>query len=385
MKALSTSALLPETFYDAPVFLDDGFILVAPDIRVNADLIARLAKWRYTTVLTDGSPVDRQSYLTQAAGSAKIATLEEDIKERQRIEESAALHAEFSHFTDDFYRSFQDRNILNTDRLTDMLKKAIGMVRDNRNVILRFGEFESVSDNQLVSYSVDTSLLAIALGEYLKLPAHKLLELAVAAFLHDLGMTKVPSSIVSSGKPLTADEKKAMMYHTVIGYKLLRAYSLSEDVALGALEHHERIDGSGYPRRFGAAKLSLYGKIIAVACSYVASTSRRKYKAARDGNAAIRDLLTSKQYDPACLKALICTLSFFPLGSYVLLSNQAQGIVVDANPATPRLPVVKMLIDPAGVRVTKSAAVQTAEDGGISVLRSLTRQETERLRTKLAS
>ncbi len=383
MSTVATAALQPETFFDAPVYLDEGFILVAPDIRITAELVARLAKWRYTTVRTDGAQVDRQSYLSQAAGAAKITTLDENIKERQRMEESAAFHAEISQFADDLYRAFQDQNVLDVAKLQDMLKKAIGVVRANRNVILRFGEFETVSENQLVSYSVNTALLAIALGEYLKLPTHKLLELAVAAFLHDIGMTKVPASIVSSGKPLTPDEKKAMMYHTIIGYKLLRAYSLSEDVALGALEHHERIDSSGYPRRVPPAKLSQYGKIIAVACSYVASTSRRKYKAARDGNAAIRELLTSKQYDPGTLKALVCTLSLYPLGSYVLLSNQAQGIVVDTNPTAPRLPVVKMLLDPSGGLATKSAVVQTTEDGSVSVLRSLTRQETERLKAKL--
>ena len=383
MKSVTTAALLPDSFFDAPVYLDSGFILAGPDIRITQGLIDRLKKWQYTTVMTDGSPVDRPSYLTQGAGGAKMTSLDEDIKERQKVEESAEFYAEITKFAEEFYAAFQEQNVLNVARLTDELKKAMGVVKANRNVILRFGEYESTSENYLVTYSVNTALLAIALGDFLKLPPHKLLELAQAAFLHDIGMTKVPAAIVSSGKPLSPEDKKAMMYHTIIGYKLLRAYSLSEDVALSALEHHERIDSSGYPRRVPPAKLSLYGKIVAVACSYVASTARRKYKAARDGNSTIREMLTSKQYDPAVLKALVFTLSLYPLGTYVLLSNQAQGIVVDTNPAKPRLPVVRMLLDPAGEPVAKGAIVQTTEDGSSSVVRVLTRQETERLRAKL--
>lgn len=383
MKTLTTAALQPDGYFDASVYLDEGYILVAPDIRITPELLARLAKWEFTTVLTDGGPVEAPSYLSQASGVSMVTSLDEDIRERQRVQESQAFYAEFSEFAASFYKAFQEQNTLNVARLTEVLKRAITMVKSNRSSILRFGDTETAPESYVVSYSVNTSLLAIAVGDFLKLPPHKLIELGVAAFLHDIGMTKVAPAILSSGKALTPEEKKAMMYHTVIGYRLLRAYSLSEDVALAALEHHERTDGSGYPRRVPPAKLSQYGKIVAVACSYVAATSRRRYKASRDGHGAMRELLAHKQYDPSAVKALLYTLSLYPLGSYVLLSNQAQGIVVDTNPAAPRLPVVKMLIDPDGNPITKGTLVKTSEEGGVTVARPLTRQESERLKARI--
>jgi HD-GYP domain-containing protein (c-di-GMP phosphodiesterase class II) len=383
VKVLPTAALEPDGAFDASVYLDENYILTAPDTRITRELIARLEKWEYTTVLTDGQPVARPSAATRAGGASTVTSLDDDIRDRQRDEESVGFVAELIAFAEEFFGAFQEQNTLASARLTELMKQAIAMVKANRNSILRFGEPDAASDSYLASYSVNTALLSVAIGDFLKLPPHKLIELGIAAFLHDIGMTKVPASVMSSGKPLTPDEKKSMMYHTVIGYRLLRAYSLSEEVALGALEHHERMDGSGYPRRVAPEKLSLTGRIIAVACSYVAATSRRRYKAARDGHAAIRELLAHKRYDPGAVKALLYTLSLYPLGSFVLLSNQAQGVVVETNQASPRLPLVRLLVGPDGGQVTKRTIVRTSDEDGVTVSRPLTRQEAERLKAKI--
>jgi HD-GYP domain-containing protein (c-di-GMP phosphodiesterase class II) len=382
VKGITTAALAPGAFFDAPVYLDQGFILVSPDVSISAELLARLATWGYDVVYTDGEPVAAPSYLSQASGGSKVSSLEEDIRERQRAEQSHSFLQEFTKIATEIYAGFLEKNTLDAARLTDAVKRAVGTVKSNRSTILRFGEGEGV-EPYLVGFSVNTCLLAVAIGDFLKLAPHKILELGIAAFLHDIGMTKVSPAIMTSGKPLTAEEKKTMMYHTIVGYRLLRAFNLSEEVALAALEHHERIDGSGYPRRVPPDKLSASGRIVAVACSYVAATSRRKYKAPRDGHGTIREMLGRKQYDAAAAKALLYTLGLYPLGSYVVLSNQAQGIVVDVSPTTPQMPSVQMLLDPEGNPVTKVVIVSTAGDGGVAVSRPLTRQESERLRAKL--
>jgi HD-GYP domain-containing protein (c-di-GMP phosphodiesterase class II) len=382
VKGITTAALQPGAFFDAPVYLDPGYILVSPDVPIDAVLLARLAKWQYDVVYTDGAPVEAPSYLSQMSGLSRVTSLDEGIKERQRAEESQSFYQEFIQFGTGLFAAFQEKNTLDITRLTEMVKRAIGTVKTNRSTILRFTETEA-AEPYLILFSVNTCLLSVAIGEYLKLAPFKLLELGVAAFLHDIGMTKVSPSIMSSGKSLTPEERKAMMYHTIIGYRLLRAFSLSEEVALAALEHHERVDGSGYPRRIPPDKLSASGRIVAVACSYIAATARRRYKAARDGHTTIREMLARKEYDAPAVKALLYTLGLYPLGSYVILSNLAQGMVVEVNQTSPRLPAVQMLLDPEGNPVPKVAVVQTADEGGVTVTRPLTRQESERLRAKL--
>jgi HD-GYP domain-containing protein (c-di-GMP phosphodiesterase class II) len=160
-------------------------------------------------------------------------------------------------------------------------------------------------------------------------------------------------------------------------------------VALAAIEHHERMDGSGYPRSLPGEKITEYARIIAVACSYDAIVSRRPFRASSlDGHSAIKDLLQKnrKQYDDRVLKALVYTLSVYPVGTVVLLSNQGKGIVIKTDPEKPRCPVVKVMIDPEGKKLVDSPFIQTsdgAEGKGIVIQRVLSGDEAQEVRNAL--
>ena len=88
----------------------------------------------------------------------------------------------------------------------------------------------------------------------------------------------------------------------------------------------------------------MYGKIIAVACSYEAATSPRPYKEAQDASSGIVEMIknTNNQYDETILKALLFSLSFYPVGMYVHLSNGKIGKVIDVNPDDPRFPIIQL-------------------------------------------
>jgi HD-GYP domain-containing protein (c-di-GMP phosphodiesterase class II) len=145
-------------------------------------------------------------------------------------------------------------------------------------------------------------------------------------------------------------------------------------ISVAALEHHERENGSGYPRHLNGDKISLYAKIIAVACSYEALSSKRPHKEAKDGYTGMLELLKNegKQYDDTVVRALVFSLSIYPIGLYVLLSNNKKGQVVDVNPENPQFPIVQIFgeLTPDG----KNKTAQTAHDG-ISIIRPLTREE----------
>ena len=134
------------------------------------------------------------------------------------------------------------------------------------------------------------------------------------------------------------------------------------------------MNGEGYPRNLTGDKISLYARIIMVACSYDAVTSPRPYKEAKDGYAGMVDILRNdgKQYDETIIRALVYSLSIFPIGSRVLLTNGKPALVIDINPDNPRYPVVQLL----GVRSPdgKDVIVRTTETG-LRVLRPLTKDE----------
>jgi len=106
--------------------------------------------------------------------------------------------------------------------------------------------------------------------------------LGLAALLHDVGKTGVPSEILSAPRKLTPEEFEIIKSHPVIGSQLIREIDrLGDDIALGALEHHEKLDGSGYP--LGTTRISFGGQVIGIVDCYEALTNEeRPYRRARD-------------------------------------------------------------------------------------------------------
>ncbi|MDR1072379.1 MAG: HD domain-containing protein, partial [Treponema sp.] len=169
-------------------------------------------------------------------------------------------------------------------------------------------------------------------------------------------------------------ERKAIFSHPVFSYTILKSFNAPLTICLAGLEHHERENGSGYPQKLTGDKISLYAKIIAVACSYEALTANRPYRDAKDAYSGMYLLLKNEgnQYDSTIVKALLYSLSLYPVGIYVLLSNGKKGQVVDIDPANPFFPIVQIfgLFTPDGGKVT----MQTSKNG-ISIVRPLKKDE----------
>jgi HD-GYP domain-containing protein (c-di-GMP phosphodiesterase class II) len=160
-------------------------------------------------------------------------------------------------------------------------------------------------------------------------------------------MIKLPQENYTKKQMISEQERKLLHAHPILGYKLLRSFDFPLVVCVCALEHHERENGTGYPQGKTGDKISLYSKIIAVACSYEAILSSRSYKEAKDGHTGILELLKNegKQYNDTIVHALVFSLSIYPIGMYVLLSNERKGQVVDADPENPRYPTVEIFGD----------------------------------------
>ena len=235
---------------------------------------------------------------------------------------------------------------LNINSIYEWVKEIFINVRyDHSNLLLDLHNTDHVMDkNYIYSHTMRTTIITIIIGKYLKIPTHKLIEMGAAALLHDIGMLSIPQELYLSSRPLTRSEKKIINMHTVYGYKLLDSYGFSKPIKLAVLEHHEREDGTGYPLKLKKEKISLYGKIIGLACSYEAISADRIYKESVDLHAGIIEILKNKGkfYDVA-IQALVNSLSIYPIGMYVLLSDDTKGMVVDANSYDPRYPIVQLL------------------------------------------
>jgi len=380
MKSIPIGSARENTFYDSSVYLDEKYILLTPEIPVSAQLIARLRKWGFMEMYTEGSVTGKEGGSTDAG----VGQLDSDVKEREALKEVNELFDRSLEFTEKMFDDFLRKSELAIAPATEMVKNIIAMVKKHKRYILRLSDLGGPDQDYLILQSVKTCILAIALGEDMKFPPHKLIELGLAGLLHKIGMFRLPQALRNQAKPLGPGEKKALTAYPIIGYRILKEFSLPSNITLAVLEHQERIDGTGYPQGLNGEKISTNARIIAVASNYNAQISSRPYREARNGHTSIVDLLkgSGRIYDENILKRLVYIISIYPLGSYVIMNNGAYGIIVDTNTEQPRFPVVRLLTDDTGNQLHEARIVKTEEGAQLQISRVLEISEVGRLRER---
>jgi HD-GYP domain-containing protein (c-di-GMP phosphodiesterase class II) len=366
----------PGSFFSKPVYLDNQFILTAPEVQFSRELIQALLEWEFKEIHSDGEPQEGYSgdevIVQEVEGVAEKSVLSDG----GRIQEAEKFYANFLKYVESLFTLVATKKEIHFNQVAERVKEICDFVKDQRRYLLRIirNENPAENDNYLASHALKSTIIAIIIGSYIKLPTHRLIELGVAALLHEVGMIMLPPQVYLAKRPLNPAERKAILTHPILSFNILKNFDFPLVVSLAALEHHERENGGGYPQKLTGDKISLYAKIIAVACSYEALTSSRPHKDAKDGYSGMIDLLKNegKQYDETIVKALVFSLSIYPIGLYVLLSNGKKGQVVDVNPENPRYPLVQVFgeLTPDG----KNRILETSQDG-IYIARPLRREE----------
>ncbi|MCL2443183.1 MAG: HD-GYP domain-containing protein [Treponema sp.] len=368
----------PDSFFTKNTYLDNGFIITAPEMPFTEDLLHLLEKWNFKSIHSEG--VSKSEYSaagdsdTTIADAGSIGLSQQS--DSDKLEKAEKFYSSMIFYVENMFIKATVSGEMEYKLITDKIKDMVDFIKDDRRFLMRvLKNIEPAPDkNYLATHSVRSAIIAIIIGTYLKLPIYRLLELGAAALLHEVGMLKLPATIYLSQRALNPAEQKAILTHPILGYSLLKSFDIPLPVCLCALEHHERENGTGYPRRLNGEKISLYSKIVAVACSYEALSSRRPHKEAKDGYTGMLELLKNegKQYDDTIVRALVLSLSIYPIGLYVLLSNGKKGQVVDVNPENPRFPIVQIFGEytPDG----KIKMAQTAQDV-LTITRPLNRSE----------
>lgn len=161
-----------------------------------------------------------------------------------------------------------------------------------------------VSDVYTVGHSERVTTISLLLGRLLKLDAEELRYLRIGAMLHDLGKIGRINALVTKNHRLSRDEYDQIKQHPVHGAKIISPLGLPKAVNDIILQHHERQDGTGYPYGIKGDKISSYAKIVSVADSYDAMTSRRAYRTNLEPRAAAEELLENSgtQFDPIVVR-----------------------------------------------------------------------------------
>ena len=194
-------------------------------------------------------------------------------------------------------------------------------------------------------------------------------------------MLKINENILTKTEELQQHEKKAIQAYPILGFKILNAMEFPKAAAIAVLEQQERINGTGYPRGVSGDQISLYGKILGVVSSYCAAVEKRPFKAGKNPHSGIMDILQDmgKQYDDKIVKALVFTLSVYPIGTVIQLTNKSIAVVTKTSPTNPKQPIVKVLTSEDGEPLTEKIVVDLAQNNKMQIARPLTKAEIKNL------
>ncbi len=209
-------------------------------------------------------------------------------------------------------------------------------------------------DDYIYVHSLDVTIYSLILGVELAIHDDKLELLGLGAILHDVGKLFLPSHIINKEEKLTEEEYNILKSHVLIGYdilgKIIGMPTLSKTITLF---HHERYDGTGYPRGLKNGEIPLFPRIVAIADVYDALTSDRPWREAFLPHMALEYLLSGGDtlFEKRLVRTFMEKIAVYPLATTVKLTTGEIGVVRDVKPGFSSRPTVRILYDSSGRRL----------------------------------
>ncbi len=232
----------------------------------------------------------------------------------------------------------------------------------------------------IYGHSVNVAVLCATIGLALGYPLRKLQELALGGLLHDIGQMKIPSRLLNKASKLSNDEFSLSQTHTTQGFEILRQTGSGRIPLLVmhmALQHHEKVDGTGYPRRLQKNEIHEYARIAAVADVYDAMTCDRPYRRAWFPHEACllmgREL--GRHFDVDILTVFLTRVVIYPIGSVVLLSTGHIGVVIQMHEFMQNRPTVRLILGPGCQTLAQKEILDLREHQEVEIKKVLVEEE----------
>ncbi len=278
-------------------------------------------------------------YLFVLNPQIQLPPVEEVIEESVRLKTVKAVKT--------VYEGVAKKGVFN---LPDESRKLVGtIIRDimaDRSVVLHLAHIDRHQDD-LFAHSVNVAILsvmtAVSIGHY---DPRDLYKIAIGAVFHDIGYSFMPKRTARAAAP-TGEDAEALKAHTTYGFELLRRVREFPLLAAHiALQHHERADGTGFPRKMSGPDIHPYSRIVALANEYDNLVTGRFNKQGMAAHTAYEQIVATSTtlFDPEVAEAFLAKIALYPTGAFVRLTNGDIGVVTGVTPRIqhrPRLKIVR--------------------------------------------
>ncbi|GAB6168673.1 HD-GYP domain-containing protein [Clostridium carnis] len=337
MRNIPLESIRAGSYLAKPIYDVDGRILLNSGAIITTNIIKRLRDLNVNSAyIIDGySHFEIEEVIKPYLRLKAINLLKQTFSNLDRL---ASINPSFIDDTnvndEDFLKSI---HLLAEDLLNNILS--------NKNILFSLVDIKSM-DFYTYEHSVNVAILSLVLGISLRLNKDDLLALCVGSLLHDIGKVFIPKEIITKEGPLTHDEFEIIKTHSIKGYNYLKEKdSISLDSKMIILQHHERVNGLGYPDGLSNDKINKFARIVAISDVYDALTSDRCYRKAMCASDALEYIMchAGTLFDFDMVKIFAKIIVPFPLGTIVKLSNGDTGVVQETIPNFPLRPNIKII------------------------------------------
>lgn len=281
--------------------------------------------------------------------------------------------------------AYQKTNVLDIQPLKKVLRELVVEIIRNRDSMIHQLDMRTYQD-YIYAHSVNTCVLSVLIAVNLDYPEGKLTDLALGTMLHDIGMMMLPDALLMKMGNLTPEESKQVQQHPEDGFNILRTVrEIPITVAHIAYQHHERVDGKGYPRNLTADKILEFAKVAAVADTFDALVSDRPYRKGMVPHEAYEVMmaLADSYVDRDILHLFLTHVAIYPVGAVVQLDNGQHGVVTKVLPRLQTRPQVRLLTDQQGNLLSEQTEIDLTQHLTLMISRVLKEKEVFELGKKV--
>lgn len=232
---------------------------------------------------------------------------------------------------------------MNVNKINIIIEDIIQQLLSKKDIVLTLSKLRSI-DDYTYEHSVNVCVLSLLVGVDLLLDKESLKSLGVGAILHDIGKVGIAEDILKKPAKLSHEEYEQIKKHTEYGYDILSKTDVSEEAAEIALSHHEKYDGSGYPKKIKGSMIPLFSRIVSVSDVYDAISNDRVYRKKISPDKVYKQIIQfgNKHFDINIMEKFINHLSLYPIGTGVILNTNHRAVVIGQNKLLPESPIIRL-------------------------------------------
>lgn len=342
-----------------PIVTKRGQTIASTGTSLTSQLIAKLSFYRIQTVMIDENSIPQeireQAVTLEVAEPKPEAPAQKPVAKpavdttshRQRIQSTPQFQAFQTSYTRNMISLKEDLDLIiagQVDGACDHLLSEAASLFASKTSLELFDMIHTMRsvDDSVYAHSLNVALISRAIGKWLQFSKEDLNTLTLAGLLHDIGKTQIPPEILNKQDKLTDEEFDIIRSHAKLGHKILKDTDLDLRIKLAALQHHERYDGSGYPRGLESDEIDTFASIVAIADVYDAMTAARSYRAPKCAFQVIAAFEDDgfQKYNPKIIFTFLQRVAACYNNSRVLLSDGTAGQIVYLNKNTLSRPIV---------------------------------------------